>query len=46
MHGFATAYGGAPLLEMLQLFNSNGLKGSELRSEILFFDKKIIPPNI
>jgi hypothetical protein len=30
-----TAFGGAPLLALC--FNSGGLKGSELRSEILFF---------
>jgi len=46
LHGFATAFGGTPLLEILQLFNSNGLKGSESCSEILFLDKKIVPPNI
>lgn len=45
LRGFATAFGGAPLLETLCLFNSDGLKGSEFRSEVLFFGKKIDPPN-
>jgi len=46
LRGFATAFGDAPLLEILQLFNSNSLKGSESHSEILFLNKKIVPPNI
>ena len=39
-------FGSTSLLEILCLFNFNGLNGSEFHSEILFFGKKIELSNI
>lgn len=45
LRSFAITFGGTPLLEVSRLLNSGGLKGSELRSEMLFLGKKTDPPN-